>query len=74
MNRVGKNDLHNLYVLMFEYFSHFVRAFVVLLFILCLLTLLKLKYCNKFAGSVSQWKFITLKVQYTTLDYGSQLF
>jgi hypothetical protein len=31
-------------------------------------------YCNKFAGSISQWKFITLKVQYTTLDYGSQLF
>jgi hypothetical protein len=31
-------------------------------------------YCNKFAGSVSQWKFITLTVQYTTLDYSSQLF
>jgi hypothetical protein len=31
-------------------------------------------YCNEFAGSISRWKFITLKVQYTTLDYGSQLF
>jgi hypothetical protein len=31
-------------------------------------------YCNEFAGSISQWKFITLKVQYTTLDYSSQLF
>jgi hypothetical protein len=30
-------------------------------------------YCNKFAGSISQWKFITLRVQYTTLDYSSQL-
>jgi hypothetical protein len=30
-------------------------------------------YCNKFAGSISQWKFITLKAQYTTLDYSSQL-
>jgi hypothetical protein len=30
-------------------------------------------YCNKFAGSISQWKFITLTVQYTTLDYSSQL-
>jgi hypothetical protein len=26
-------------------------------------------YCNKFAGSISQWKFITLKAQYTTVDY-----
>jgi hypothetical protein len=31
-------------------------------------------YCNKFAGSVSQWKFTTLTVQFTTLDYSSQLF
>jgi hypothetical protein len=31
-------------------------------------------YCNKFAGSISQWKFITLKVQYTTLDYSPQFF
>jgi hypothetical protein len=31
-------------------------------------------YCNKFAVSISQWKFITLTVQYTTLDYSSQLF
>jgi hypothetical protein len=31
-------------------------------------------YCNKFAGSISQWKFTTLTVQYTTLDYSSQLF
>jgi hypothetical protein len=34
---------------------------------------------DKFAGSqvrrfYSQWKFITLKAQYTTLDYSSQLF
>jgi hypothetical protein len=26
-------------------------------------------YCNEFAGSISQWKFITLKVQYTTVNY-----
>jgi hypothetical protein len=26
-------------------------------------------YCNKFAGSISRWKFITLKTQYTTVDY-----
>jgi hypothetical protein len=26
-------------------------------------------YCNKFAGSISQWKFITLNVQYTTVDH-----
>jgi hypothetical protein len=32
-----------------------------------------LGYCNKFAGSISQWKFITLKAQYTTVDYSSQL-
>jgi hypothetical protein len=25
-------------------------------------------------GSISQWKFITLRVQYTTLVYSSQLF
>jgi hypothetical protein len=34
-------------------------------------------YCNEFAGSISRWNFITLKsskVQYTTLDYSSQLF
>jgi hypothetical protein len=28
-----------------------------------------LKYCNEFAGSISQWKFITLKTQYTTDNY-----
>jgi hypothetical protein len=27
------------------------------------------KYCNEFVGSISQWKFITLKAQYTTVDY-----
>jgi hypothetical protein len=27
------------------------------------------RYCNEFMGSISQWKFITLKVQYTTVDY-----
>jgi hypothetical protein len=31
-------------------------------------------YCNKFAGSISQWKFITLKAQYATVEYSSQLF
>jgi hypothetical protein len=31
-------------------------------------------YCNEFAGSISQWKFITLKAQYTTLDYSPQFF
>jgi hypothetical protein len=31
-------------------------------------------YCNKFAGSISQWKFITVKTQYTTVDHSSQLF
>jgi hypothetical protein len=30
--------------------------------------------CNFLVGSISQWKFITLKVQFTTLDYSSQLF
>jgi hypothetical protein len=34
----------------------------------------KLWYCNKFAGSISQWKFITLKAQYTTVEYSSQHF
>jgi hypothetical protein len=29
---------------------------------------------NKFAGFYSQWKFITLKTQYTTVDHSSQLF
>jgi hypothetical protein len=29
-------------------------------------------YCNKFAGSISRWKFITLKAQYTTVEYSSQ--
>jgi hypothetical protein len=32
------------------------------------------RYCNEFAGSILQWKFITLKVQYTTLDYSPQFF
>jgi hypothetical protein len=31
-------------------------------------------YCNKFAVSISQWKFITLKAQYTTVEYSSQHF
>jgi hypothetical protein len=26
-------------------------------------------YCNEFAGSISRWKFITLKIQYTTVNY-----
>jgi hypothetical protein len=32
------------------------------------------EYHNEFAGSISQWKFITLKIQYTTLDYSQQLY
>jgi hypothetical protein len=32
------------------------------------------KYCNVFVGSISQWNFITLKVQYTTVNYSQQLF
>jgi hypothetical protein len=31
-------------------------------------------YCNEFAGCISQWNFITLRVQYTTLDYSQQLY
>jgi hypothetical protein len=31
-------------------------------------------YCNIFVGSISQWNFITLKIQYTTLDYSQQLY
>jgi hypothetical protein len=31
-------------------------------------------YIVTYSGSISQWKFITLRIQYTTLDYGSQLF
>jgi hypothetical protein len=31
-------------------------------------------YCDEFAGSISQWNFITLKIQYTTLDYRQQLY
>jgi hypothetical protein len=26
-------------------------------------------FFNEFVGSISQWKFITLKAQYTTVDY-----
>jgi hypothetical protein len=29
----------------------------------------RLLYCNEFAGSISQWKFITFKIQYTTVNY-----
>jgi hypothetical protein len=32
------------------------------------------QYCNVLGFFYSRWKFITLKVQYTTLDYSSQLF
>jgi hypothetical protein len=28
-------------------------------------------YCNVLVGSISQWNFIALKVQYTTVDYKS---
>jgi hypothetical protein len=31
-------------------------------------------YCNVLVGPISQWNFITLKVQYTTVNYGQQLF
>jgi hypothetical protein len=26
-------------------------------------------YCNDLVGSISQWKFITLKIQHTTANY-----
>jgi hypothetical protein len=32
------------------------------------------KYCNVLVGSISQWNFIALKVQYTTVNYSQQLF
>jgi hypothetical protein len=32
-------------------------------------TLLQCSYCNEFGGSISRWKLITLKVQYTTVNY-----
>jgi hypothetical protein len=32
-----------------------------------------IQYCNVLVGSISQWNFITLKVQYTTPDYSQQL-
>jgi hypothetical protein len=44
------------------------------MFIHCNTSIQAYLYCNEFAGSISQWKFITLAVQYTTLDYSSQLF
>jgi hypothetical protein len=28
-------------------------------------------YCNEFAGSISRWNFITLKIQYTTINYNT---
>jgi hypothetical protein len=31
-------------------------------------------YCNVLIGSISQWNFIALKVQYTTVTYSRQLF
>jgi hypothetical protein len=31
-------------------------------------------YCNVLVGSISQWNFIALKVQYTTVDYSQQLY
>jgi hypothetical protein len=31
-------------------------------------------YCNEFAGSISQWKFITLRIQYTIVNYSRQRF
>jgi hypothetical protein len=46
-----------------------VSAFIGHLQVLTVLYLFILTYCNKFAGSISQWKFITLKAQYTTVDY-----
>jgi hypothetical protein len=33
-----------------------------------------IKYCNVPVGSISQWNFITLKVQYTTLYYRQKLY
>jgi hypothetical protein len=31
-------------------------------------------YCNVLVGSISQWNFIALKIQYTTVNYSQQLF
>jgi hypothetical protein len=31
-------------------------------------------YCNEFAGSISRWKFITLKILYTIVNYNPQRF
>jgi hypothetical protein len=31
-------------------------------------------YCNVLVGSISQWNFIALRIQYTTVDYSQQLY
>jgi hypothetical protein len=33
-----------------------------------------LSYCNVLAGSISQWNFITLKIQYTIVNHNPQRF
>jgi hypothetical protein len=33
-----------------------------------------IKYCNEFAGSISRWKFITLKIQYRVVNHNPQRF
>jgi len=60
-----KNGKNFVYKLFLHQKSFYVRAG---------LSKIPITYCNKFAGSISRWKFITLTVQYTTLDYSSQLF
>jgi hypothetical protein len=35
---------------------------------------LEIRYCNVLVGSISQWNFIALKVQYTNVDYSQQLY
>jgi hypothetical protein len=34
----------------------------------------QVEYCNVLVGSISQWNFITLKLQYTIVSYSPQRF
>jgi hypothetical protein len=36
--------------------------------------ILEEEYCRILVGSISQWNFIALKIQYTTVDYSQQLY
>jgi hypothetical protein len=68
------NDFtHTLYIYIFFFYTHYIYIYFYTHYIFFFTHIICI-YCNKFAGSVSRWKFITLKVQYTTLDYSSQLF